>query len=422
MRESFLHFLWRSRRFDARNLLTTESHPIEIQVAGEQNTHAGPDFFNARLRIGDTFWAGNVEMHLQASEWIAHGHNNDPAYDNVVLHVVLEEDQPILRANGERIPCLEMKGRIPPHLLANYERLEREEAWIPCQQFFGTVPEIVRINWMDRLLVERLELKTSSIAAALLATENHWEEAYYRMLAHSFGLKVNVDPFEALTRSLPLILLSKHRSSLLQVEALIFGQAGFLQGNHLEEWPLLLAREYRHLRHKYGLQPLEVSQWKFLRLRPANFPTIRLAQFAALLHRSENLFSHILEARNLREIENLFAVHPSPYWRDHFLFDKGSTIREKALGREFIHLIVINTIVPFLFHYGKTRDLAEPQKRALSLLEELPPESNILINQWAKLGAPTRDAFQTQALIHLKTRYCDAKRCLDCAIGNAILK
>lgn len=422
MRESFLHFLWRSRRFDVRNLLTTESIPIEIQVAGEQNTHAGPDFFNARLRIGDTFWAGNVEMHLQASEWITHGHSADPAYDNVVLHVVFEEDQPILRTNGERIPCLELKGRIPLHLLENYERLEQEQAWIPCQQFFRTVPDIVRINWLDRLLVERLEIKTSSIAAALLATENHWEEAYYRMLAHSFGLKVNVDPFEALARSLPLILLSKHRSSLLQVEALILGQAGFLQRNFQDEWPLLLAREYRHLRHKYDLQPLEVSQWKFLRLRPANFPTIRLAQFAALLHRSENLFSHILGARNLREIENLFDVQPSPYWRDHFLLDKISVNREKSLGRDFIHLLVINTIVPILFHYGKTRGLDEPQKRALSLLEELPPEANIIIDQWAELGVPARHAFQTQALIHLKTRYCDAKRCLDCAIGNAILK
>lgn len=422
MRESFLHFLWRSRRFDARKLLTTESQPIEIQVAGEQNPHAGPDFFNARLRIGDTFWAGNVEMHLMASEWITHGHSNDPAYDNVVLHVVLEEDQPILRANGERIPCLEMKGRIPPHLLENYERLEQEQTWIPCQQFFRTVPDIVRINWLDRLLVERLELKTSSIAGALLATENHWEEAYYRTLAQSFGLKVNVDPFEALARSLPLILLSKHRSSLLQVEALVFGQAGYLQGNYQDEWPQLLAREYRHLRHKYGLQPLQVSQWKFLRLRPANFPTIRLAQFASLLHRSENLFSHILGARNLREIENLFEVHPSPYWRDHFLFDKVSINREKPLGRDFIHLLVINTVVPVLFHYGKTRGLEESKKRALSLLEELPPEANMILDQWAELGIPARHAFQTQALIHLKTRYCDAKRCLDCAIGNAILK
>jgi len=422
MRESFLHFLWRSRRFDAKNLLTTETQSIEIQHVGEQNTHAGPDFFNARLRIGDTIWAGNVEMHLRSSEWLAHGHSTDPAYDNVVLHVVLEEDQIILRDNGERIPCLELKTRIPPKLLENYERLEHEQAWIPCEHFFRQVPDIVRLNWLDRLMIERLELKTTAIAEALQATENHWEEAFYRLLARNFGLKVNAEPFEALARSLPQLTLAKHKSSKVQVEALLFGQAGFLEEKHKDDWPNELAREYRHLAHKYGLKPLPVSQWKFLRLRPASFPTVRLAQFAALVHQSAHLFSKILETKNLRELENMFDLRPSAYWRDHFQFDKPSIKREKPLSRDFIHLIVINTIIPFLFHYGKVRDLEEPQKRALLLLEELPPEANTIVAGWASLGVPARHAFQTQALIQLKTRYCDQKRCLECAVGNAILK
>ena len=422
MKESFLHFLWRTRRFNAQNLCTTEFHPIVIHVPGEHNTHAGPDFFNARLRIGDTHWAGNVEMHLQSSEWLAHGHSKDPAYDNVVLHVVLEEDQPIHLPNGTRIPCLELKGRIPPKLLENYERLEREQAWIPCEHFFMAVPEIVRLNWLDRLLVERLELKTTGIEAALKGTENHWEEAFYQLLARSFGLKVNMEPFEALARTLPLLILSKHKSNLLQLEALILGQAGFLGSDFKEEWPRTLVREYRHLSHKYGLEPLEVSQWKFLRLRPANFPTVRLAQFAKLIHQSSNLFSQILEVQNLREIENLFQVQPSAYWSDHFMLDKASTKQEKTIGRDFIHLIVINTVVPFLFYYGKTRDLDEPKKRALALLEELHPEANAILDAWASLGMKPRNAFQTQALIHLKTRYCDQKRCLECSIGTAILK
>lgn len=422
MRESFLHFLWRTRRFNAQNLLTTQVQSIEIQVLGEQNTNAGPDFFNARLRIGDTNWAGNVEMHLRSSEWHTHGHSNDPAYDNVILHVVLEEDQPILRSNGERIPCLELKGRIPPKLLENYERLEHEQAWIPCEHFFQKVPEIVRLNWLDRLLVERLELKTNAIAEALKATNNHWEEAFYRMIARNFGLKVNMEPFEALARSLPLLTLSKHKSSLLQVEALIFGQAGFLAENQVDDWPKELAREYQHLAHKHGLSPLPLNQWKFLRLRPANFPTVRLAQFAALIHQSAHLFSKIMEARNLRELENLFQVQPSLYWKNHFQFNKPSIHRDKPLGRDFIHLLVINTIVPFLFHYGKSKDLEEPQKRALALLEELPPESNVILEGWSVLGVNARNAFQTQALIHLKTRYCDQKRCLECAIGTSILK
>lgn len=423
MRESFLHFLWRWRRFDAQNLLSTEGQPIEILHPGEYNDHAGPDFFNARLRIGDTTWAGNVEIHLRASEWLAHRHSDDRAYDNVVLHVVLEEDQPVLRANGERIACLELRHRIPPKIWETYQRLEHEQAWIPCESFFPNTPDIVRLNWLDRVLVERLEQKTAAVAEMLAATGNHWEEAFYRVLARNFGLKVNAEPFEALARSLPLITLAKHKSSLVQVEALLFGQAGLLEEKFADTHPLELQREYRHLAHKYQLVPLAASQWKFLRLRPANFPTVRIAQFAALVHQSAHLFSKILEANTLRELENLFEVQPGGYWRDHFQFDKPSVRRTKSLGRDFVHLLVINTIVPFLFFYGKEKSREELQKRAIRLLEELPPEANALVDGWAALlRSPARNAYQTQALIHLKTRYCDAKRCLECGVGNAILK
>jgi len=422
MRESFLHFLWRWRRFDAQNLSTTDGQTLEILHPGEWNDHAGPDFFNARLRIGDTLWAGNVEMHLRASEWLAHRHSDDSAYDNVVLHVVLEEDQPIARASGERIPCLELRGRIPPKILENYQRLEHERAWIPCQSFFKNIPDIVRLNWLDRLLVERLEQKTAAVAEMLAATENHWEEAFYRLLARNFGLKVNAEPFEALARSLPLLTLAKHKNDAKQVEALLFGQAGFLEETFKDEWPKGLAQEYKFLKHKYNLAPLAASQWKFLRLRPANFPTVRLAQFAALVHQSAHLFSKILEAKNLRQLENLFDVQPGDYWRTHFQFDKPSVKRAKHLGRDFVHLLIINTIAPFLFHYGKTREQEDFQKHALRLLEELPPEANAIVDGWANLDVPAKNAYQTQALIHLKTRYCDAKRCLECAVGNAILK
>lgn len=422
MRESFLHYLWRTRRFDATDLCTTDGQKIEIQQVGELNTHAGPDFFDARIRIGQTVWAGNIEMHLKASEWMAHRHDTDRAYDNVILHVVLENDLPIVRPHGEQIPCLELKNRIPPTLLDHYERLEAESLWIPCQHFFPTVPDIVKFNWLDRVLVERLEQKTAIISDALSHTGNHWEEAFYHLLARSFGLKINVDPFETLARSTPLLILAKHKSSLLQIEALLFGQAGMLNRPFKDEWPRLLVREYRHLAHKYGLTPMEASQWKFLRLRPANFPTVRLAQFAALVHHSSQLFSKILEARNLREIEHLLEVQTSPYWLHHFQFDKPSIAREKNLGKAFIHTIVINTIVPCLFHYGMSRQLEGPKKKALALLEEIPAENNALLDAWALLGLQTHNAFQSQALIHLKTRYCDAKKCLECSIGHAVLK
>ncbi len=422
MKEDFLHFLWRWRRFDANNLQSTDGQSVEILHPGEWNHDAGPDFFNARLRIGNTTWAGNVELHIRSSEWNAHRHSQDPAYDNVVLHVVLQEDQPIVRANGERIPCLTLEGRIPPKILEQYQQLEQGRAWIPCQNFFQNTPDIVRLNWLDRMLVERLEQQNTRISTALLVTENHWEEAFYRLLARSFGLKVNVEPFETLARSLPLTILARHKNDLKQVEALVFGQAGMLERTFEDKHPRALAKEYQFLRHKYGLTPMDAAQWKFLRLRPANFPTIRLAQFSALVHRSVNLFAQILEVETVRELEHLFEVHPDGYWIDHFQFDKSSPKHPKNLGRDFIHLLIINTIVPFLFHWGRTKKQAEIEKRALQLLEQLPPESNAILHEWATLGVKAKDAFQSQALIYLKTHWCDEKRCLECGIGNAILK
>ncbi|MEO6760368.1 MAG: DUF2851 family protein [Saprospiraceae bacterium] len=422
MPETFLHFLWRWRRFDAQNLLTTEGQSLEILQPGEHNTHAGPDFFNARLRIGDTLWAGNVEMHLRASEWQAHRHQEDCAYDNVVLHVVLEEDQPVLRRDGSRLPCLELQGRIPPSLLNIYQRLEHERAWIPCQGFFQNTPDIIRLNWLDRVLVERLEEKTAVIAALLSGTENHWEEAFYRLLARNFGLKVNAEPFEALARSLPLSVLARHKNNLLQVEALLFGQAGLLDSPFEDAYPQSLAREYRHLANKYSLSPLPESIWKFLRLRPANFPTVRLAQFAALVHRSAHLFNQVLVTDSLRNLENLFTVQPSDYWLCHFQFDKLSRPRSKTPGRDFVQLLIINTIVPVLFHYGRSSGDADLQNRALRLLEALPAESNAILEGWTGLGMRAGQAYHSQALLHLKTRYCDPKRCLECGIGNYLLK
>ncbi len=412
MREDFLHFLWRWRRFDAHDLRTTEGQPLEILHPGEPNGHAGPDFFNARIRIAETLW----------SDWMAHRHDLDPAYDNVVLHVVLDEDQQLRRGTGEILPCLVLRPRIPPRLLEKYLRLEHERAWIPCEKTVGAVPEIIRHNWLDRLLIERLEQKTSRVAQVVEAAGQHWEEAFYRLLAHNFGLKVNTEPFEALARQLPLRILAKHKDQLFQLEALLFGQAGFLNDRFTDEYPNALAREYRFLQHKYGLSPLHASQWKFFRLRPSGFPTLRLAQFAALIYRSGQLFSELLDARNTAELEALFSIELSAYWHAHFRFDKSSTRHTRALGREFVHLLLINTVAPVLFHYGQVKGQHHLQDRALRLLEELPPEANTIVDGWSALGQRAGTAAQTQALLHLKTQYCDAKRCLECAIGNAILR
>jgi len=422
MREDFLHFLWRWRRFEAQDLRTTDGRPLEILHPGELNPHAGPDFFNARIRIGDTLWAGNVEMHLNASDWLTHRHDGDPAYDNVVLHVVLEEDRQLTRSTGERLPCLELRGRIPSSLLDKYLRLEQERTWIPCARSISGVPEIVRVNWFDRLLVERMEHKTALIEQTLQATGQHWEEAFYQMLARNFGLKINMEPFEMLARALPLRLLARHQNNLFQLEALLFGQAGLLEDAFDDDYPQALAKEYRFLRHKYNLAALPTGSWKFFRLRPAGFPTLRMAQFAALLHRSTVLFSTILSVRTLGEIEHLFSVEPSAYWRTHFRFDKSATPRAKPLGREFVHLLLINTVAPFLFHYGRSKGIPENQDTALQLLDGLPPEANTVVDNWVTLGQAANNAARTQALLHLKSHYCDAKRCLECAIGTAILR
>lgn len=423
MKEDFLHYLWRLRRFDSSHLQTTEGETIEIQQLGEHNNHAGPDFTNARVRIGETLWAGNVEMHLQASEWIKHQHQNDKAYDNVILHVVMEEDQIICRNNGERIPCLELKKHIAPKVATIYEKLIFNEHWIPCQHHFNSVSEFTKNLWLDRLLVERLEQKTEAIEQRLEQSKNDWEQTFYEFLARNFGVKVNAIPFELLAKTTPIrTTIAKHKNNLHQIEALLFGQAGLLEVTFEDAYPLSLQKEYRFLQKKYQLTPIKSELWKFMRMRPANFPSIRIAQLATLIYQSSALFSKLLEVENITQIEQLFQVKLSDYWLNHYVFDKESTQRNKTLGKNTIHLFIINTIAPFLFLYGKRHAKADFQDRALRLLEALSPEKNSIIKKWKDLGLRPDSAYQTQALLQLKNEYCKQKRCLECAIGNAILK
>ncbi|MEK7253288.1 MAG: DUF2851 family protein, partial [Bacteroidota bacterium] len=336
MKEDFLHFLWRTRRFDATELITTEGEPLEILHTGEQNRNAGADFSNARLRIGETLWAGNVEMHLKSSDWLQHNHQRDKAYDNVILHVVLEEDKPIHRASGERIPCLEMKRRIPPKLSALYQKLLQNEYWIPCQHHFYEAAEVTKNLWLDRLLVERLEQKTEVIHTAWERNARDWEETFYQFVARNFGMKINAEPFEMLARSLPQSILAKHRDSLFQLESLLFGQAGLLEKEFEDGHPEGLKKEYAYLRKKYELTPVAAAAWKFLRLHPGNFPTLRIAQFARLSQQSTHLFSKILEVEKLEEIEQFFTLQLDGYWLTHYVFDKPSEERNKSFGKDAI--------------------------------------------------------------------------------------
>ncbi len=422
MKEDFLHYIWRMKRFNMENLQTTKGEKIQIITNGQHNTNAGPDFSNARIKIGDTLWAGNVEIHVYASEWEKHKHQFDRAYDNVILHVVLDEDKVICRNNGERIACLELKRRIPPQISGKYLKLISNTYWIPCQHQFHQVRNITKNLWLDRLLVERLERKIRDIKVGLLRNRNNWEDSFYQFLARSFGVKHNTDAFEQLARSLPLTILAKHKNSLFQLEALLFGQAGLLDKDFVDAYPNKLKKEYAFLKQKHELTPINPAGWKFMRMRPANFPTIRIAQFAMLIFGSNHLFSKILVVRNIREIEHMFSIQISNYWLTHYTFDKASNSRHKSLGKNTIHLIISNTIAPFLFFYGQEKDEPRYKERALGLLEALPPESNSILKKWQGLGQKADSAYQTQALLQLKNEYCNKKNCVNCGIGNEILK
>lgn len=422
IKEEFLHYLWRLKRFDLQNLKSTTGEDLQIRSFGEYHQDAGPDFMNARVAIGTTLWAGNVEMHVLSSDWRRHRHHEDPAYRNVILHVVYEEDEPIFHPGGDRIPCLELKNRIPPMVHQRYQELLRNESWIPCQHLVKDIPDGLRELWLTRLAIERLEEKTTAIAATLASLKNDWEETLYRHLAYSFGVKINCEPFFQLACITPLKLIQKYQPYSLLVEALLFGQAGFLESFFYQDfYPSMLASEYRYLKNKHDLVPMQQSAWKFLRLRPASFPTLRIAQFSGLLHQYGQLFDKILSITDLDEMRALFQVPTAAYWDTHYTIDHPSAARPKTLGKNTIDLIVINTIAPIIFLYGEYKGDEAYKDHALNLLEKIKAEKNTIIEKWGELGIKAGQAAHSQALIHLKTHYCDQKRCLECSIGNAIL-
>lgn len=422
--EAVLHYIWKFRLFDHQDLRSTHGELIEIEQVGQHNHHdAGPDFSNARIRINNTLWAGQVEIHKLASDWQRHQHNIDNAYDTVVLHVVYEHDQPIYRLDGTLIPTLELKGRIAPEIIERSVNLLNSPEQVPCASQLNGVPEFTVNMWLERLVVERLESKTTLIRQELEHNKNHWESTFYLFLARNFGTPVNAEPFEQLARSLPLAALAKHKDKLLQVEAMLFGQAGFLEGDFEEEYPILLQREYKVLRQKFQLTPINTAAWKFGKMRPAAFPTIRIALFAQLIYQSTHLFSKLLETEQISDFRQFFELKVSDYWLAHYRFgDTTEKRQQKSLGKSTFHNIAINTLVPFLFVYGKSIQDETYCERALRWLEQIEAEDNIVIKMWESIGIKAENAYQTQALLHLKKQYCDQKHCLDCAIGNKILR
>ena len=420
MNEAFLQFIWKHRLFHANNLKTTDGQSIQIINPGQLNSDAGPDFFNARMKIGETTWAGNVEIHQKASDWYRHKHEQDAAYDNVILHVVRENDQEVKNSKGAIMQTITLN--YPEHLESNYQDLLKSDQWIACANRFHEVDKMVLHIWFHRLMVERLQQKTDEIIRHLQQNNNDWNETFYQFLARNFGFKTNALPFELLARSLPLNILAKHKYDLFQLEALLFGTAGLLNEQLLgDDYFLALRKEYSFQYKKYKLKPIEAHLWKFLRLRPVNFPTIRLAQFAALIHQSSALFSILVEEDDIGKIRKLFDVRASDYWDTHYRFNKHSVKREKKLGESAFENIMINTVVPFLFVYGEYHNQQQLKDKALDFLEKTTAEKNSIITNWEKLGVSARSAFDSQALIQLRNCYCNPKKCLNCQLGAKLI-
>jgi hypothetical protein len=419
--EHFLQHVWKLKLFDQNNFFDDKGRKIEVLESGTLNRDSGPDFFNAKVKIENTVWAGNVEVHVNSSDWKKHSHNDNKAYNNVILQVVYKNDYHVIQAGGLEIPTAELK--INEKMMSDYDSLIHSERQIPCADLISGVDNFVINTWLSSVLFERMQSKTEILHQILDHNKNDWEETFYTFTARAFGFKVNADPFEMLAKSLPQKILSKHKNNRFQIESLLFGQAGFLEKDITEDKYFKdLKKEYHFLQSKYNLKPIDEHLWKFLRLRPQNFPTLRISQFADLISKSTHLFSKVLETDNIAEIKNLFNATASEYWNNHFTFGSESSGKPKTIGEDAVETIIINTVIPLLFIYGKFKDDDTVKDKSLSLLEKMKPENNSIIRHWQEIGFTPPNALFSQALIHLNNEYCSKKRCIECRIGIKLIK
>lgn len=420
--EDLLHYVWKLQYYNFSDLLTTDEEPIQILHPGYHNYDSGPDFSEGKIKLNDIEWNGNIEIHIKSSDWVKHNHGIDLAYDNVILHVVYEEDEKIVRKDGSVIPCIELKGRIPGRMFRNYFRLQGAEQWIPCEKMVSDIPDITKSLWMDTLIVDRLEQKSKEIIQLLEFTNYDWEYCLFIQLGKYFGAKVNTVGFEQTCKSISLDKVVKNRFDPFILESLFHGQAGFLQSNFEEDYPKALKKEYAYIQHKYRLEPLSPRVWKFFRLRPSSFPTIRMAQFSSFNLKHQGLFSYIMEARSIKDLYALFDLEIPDYWEDHYVFDKVSERQTKSIGTDFKNVIIMNALLPFIFVYGRSRKETIYSEFAIELMSQMPAENNKVIRNWSKLGLKPRNAVESQALLQLKNQYCSQSRCLQCAIGHQLMK
>lgn len=421
--ESILHYIWKYRLFNHEDLKSTLNQSIQIIQPGNANADAGPDFYHAKIKIEETLWAGNVEIHLRSSNWYKHTHDLDQAYDNVILHVVWINDVDVYHSDRTIIPVLELQNLVDPNLIHKINTLSDHTHWIACEPQLKEVDEFTIKQWLDRMLVERLEDKSNYFRELYHSLKGSWEDTFYIGLARSFGFKVNSLPFEMLAKNLPQQILAKHKDQPLQIEALVFGMAGLLNSNFKDEYPQKLKKEFDFLKVKYNLRSIDAYLWKFAKTRPDNFPTIRLSQFAALIVKSVHLFTKILETEDVKSLKLLFTDLPvNNYWSNHYLFDQEQKRASRQIGDGSIAVLLINTVAPLLFFYGKELDKEKFLHQADELLLNLKAEKNIIVDKFAALGVKANSSFESQALLQMKNNYCNQKKCLNCSIGIKILK
>lgn len=427
--EQLLHYVWKHKLFPLSQLQTTAGKPVEVIDTGLHNHHAGPDFFNAKLRIGGTLWIGNVEIHERSSDWYQHGHHRDAAYNNVILHVTGTDDSDVVTESGKQLP--QMLLAVPETVSEHYRELLEVDNYPPCYQIIPHLSSLMLHAWMNALQTERLEQKTQAINSRVKACNGDWEAAYFVTLARNYGFGINGEAFETWARSIPLHAVDHHRDDLFQIEAFFLGQAGLLEPTAVarqhrdaavaEGYLTRLQAEYRFLANKFKLQPMDAGQWRFLRLRPQNFPHIRIAQLANLYFNRQASLSALIDCTTVEQAQHILHTKATPYWQDHYAFGSPSRHSEKHLSAASLHLLMINTVVPMLFAYGRYKGDERLCDRAFDFLEQLKAEDNSIVREWRGAGLQVKTAGDSQALVQLKRNYCERKDCLRCRIGYEYL-
>ena len=423
MNESFIHYLWQHQYFRREGLDTHRGEAIQVFNPGKLNRNAGPDFLEAKIKIGPIDWAGSVEIHIKSSDYNSHQHQNNPAYNNVVLHVVWQHDQEVQREDGTLIPTLELRTRVDETLIKEYRKLIHSSFQIPCSNSFSRIKPLTVISMIEQAAIQRLRTKATIIQQQYKDNKGDWEETFYQVLAKNFGFKINAEPFGALAKAVPLRVIRKN-SDIQKTEALLFGMAGFLDVKKGDNYFLTLQKEFDFLVHKFNLtdRKMNKAQWKFLRLRPANFPTLRMAQLACVLSNTMPLFEKILNEQELPGIKKIFSIQASPYWQVHYSFGKESNKGYGNLGEESIDNILINSVVPMMAAYAQERNEGMFFERTLEFLQKIKPESNTILRSWQSLGVKATNAFDSQGFIEQMNEGCKKRNCLNCSVGNYLLK